>query len=77
MVYMGNYFKGGSKNKQFIFSSEISPIISYLKKYTGISIMANNEAIFDKITNTNIFFPSIIHPSAIISDIDFVDMGSK
>jgi sugar O-acyltransferase (sialic acid O-acetyltransferase NeuD family) len=41
----------------------------------AISLPKIRKAIFDKITNTNIFFPSIIHPSAIISDIDFVDMG--
>lgn len=41
----------------------------------AISLPKIRKVIFDKITNTNIFFPSIIHPSAIISDIDFVDMG--
>jgi sugar O-acyltransferase (sialic acid O-acetyltransferase NeuD family) len=41
----------------------------------AISLPKVRKEIFDKITNQNVFFPSIIHPSCIISDTDFVDMG--
>lgn len=41
----------------------------------AISLPKVRKTIFDAISNTNIYFPTIIHPSSIISDADFVGMG--
>jgi sugar O-acyltransferase (sialic acid O-acetyltransferase NeuD family) len=41
----------------------------------AISLPKVRKAIFEKITNTNIYFPTIKHPTTIISDEDFVALG--
>ncbi len=41
----------------------------------AISLPKVRKAIFDKLSKANIYFPTIVHPSSIISDADFVGMG--
>lgn len=53
--------------------------LNTIDKKTGVVIAISlpnvRKAIFEKITNPNIYFPTIAHPSVIISDKDFVSMG--
>lgn len=41
----------------------------------AISLPKVRKAIYDGVTNTKIYFPTIIHPSSIVSDADFVAIG--
>lgn len=53
--------------------------LNSIDKKTGVVIAISlpniRKVIFEKITNPNIYFPTITHPSVIISDKDFVSMG--